>query len=97
MTVFVPHYAMSGGTLIGLAADAIVMSRHAVLGPVDPHDYPITFEIAEKIGFKVQSDMPPEILQLMSLYPQSVRRHPSVEYIPTRRRADGEAAREGAR
>src|SRR6267378_243395 len=36
VTVFVPHYAMSGGTLIGLAADAIVMSRHSVLGPIDP-------------------------------------------------------------
>jgi len=35
-TVFVPHYAMSGGTLIALAADEIVMSPHAVLGPVDP-------------------------------------------------------------
>src|SRR2546427_3545955 len=36
VTAFVPHYAMSGGTLIALAADEIVMSRHAVLGPVDP-------------------------------------------------------------
>lgn len=36
VTVFVPHYAMSGGTLIALAADEIVMSEHAVLGPVDP-------------------------------------------------------------
>lgn len=36
VTVFVPHYAMSGGTLIALAADEIVMSPHAVLGPVDP-------------------------------------------------------------
>ena len=36
VTVLVPHYAMSGGTLIALAADEIVMSRHAVLGPVDP-------------------------------------------------------------
>ncbi|NOX95779.1 MAG: hypothetical protein GXP04_12005 [Alphaproteobacteria bacterium] len=36
VTVFVPHYAMSGGTLIALAADQIVMSKHAVLGPVDP-------------------------------------------------------------
>jgi ClpP class serine protease len=34
--VVVPHYAMSGGTLIALAADEIVMSKHAVLGPVDP-------------------------------------------------------------
>ncbi len=36
VTVFVPHYAMSGGTLIALAADEIVMTEHAVLGPVDP-------------------------------------------------------------
>src|SRR6266436_2394905 len=36
VTVFVPHYAMSGGTLIALAADDIVMCAHAVLGPVDP-------------------------------------------------------------
>jgi ClpP class serine protease len=36
VTVFVPHYAMSGGTLISLAAREIVMSEHAVLGPVDP-------------------------------------------------------------
>jgi ClpP class serine protease len=36
VTAFVPHYAMSGGTLIALAADEIVMSRHAVLGPIDP-------------------------------------------------------------
>ncbi len=36
VTVFVPHYAMSGGTLIALAADEIVMCEHAVLGPVDP-------------------------------------------------------------
>ncbi len=34
--VIVPHYAMSGGTLIALAADKIVMDKHAVLGPVDP-------------------------------------------------------------
>jgi ClpP class serine protease len=36
VTVFVPHYAMSGGTLISLAANEIVMSKHAVLGPIDP-------------------------------------------------------------
>src|SRR5262245_24561899 len=33
VTVFVPHYAMSGGTLIALAADQIVMDSNAVLGP----------------------------------------------------------------
>lgn len=36
VTVFVPHYAMSGGTLLALAADEIVMDENAVLGPVDP-------------------------------------------------------------
>jgi ClpP class serine protease len=35
-TVFVPHYAMSGGTLIALAANEIVMDANAVLGPIDP-------------------------------------------------------------
>jgi ClpP class serine protease len=36
VTVFVPHYAMSGGTFVSLAADEIVMEENAVLGPVDP-------------------------------------------------------------
>lgn len=36
VTAVVPHYAMSGGTLIALAADEIVMEPHASLGPVDP-------------------------------------------------------------
>ena len=42
VTVFIPHYAMSGGTLIALAAAEIVMDRNAVLGPVDPQigDFP---------------------------------------------------------
>lgn len=34
--VIVPHHAMSGGTLIALAADEILMSANAVLGPLDP-------------------------------------------------------------
>ncbi|MGA1845602.1 SDH family Clp fold serine proteinase [Deferribacter abyssi] len=152
VTVFVPHYAMSGGTLISLAADEIVMSENAVLGPVDPqlgeypaasvlklleqkdinkiddktliladiskkainqlenavyellcdkyedeksrelakilstgtwtHDYPITFDEAKKMGLHVSSDIPTEVMQLMSLYPQPVRRTSSVEYLP---------------
>jgi ClpP class serine protease len=36
VTVLVPHYAMSGGTLLALAADEIRMDEAAVLGPVDP-------------------------------------------------------------
>jgi ClpP class serine protease len=36
VTAFVPHLAMSGGTLIALACDRIVMAPHAMLGPIDP-------------------------------------------------------------
>ena len=36
VTVVIPHYAMSGGTLIALAADEILMDENAVLGPIDP-------------------------------------------------------------
>jgi len=158
VTAIVPHYAMSGGTLIALAADEIIMSDHAVLGPVDPqlgqypavsllkaveqkskdrirdetliladqakkaitqvqetvrellrgkypdpvvdnlatvlsegrwtHDFPITFDYAKALGLHVSSEMPPEVLDLMMLYPQPVRRFPTVEYLPGRRAAD---------
>ena len=55
-TVIVPHYAMSGGTLIALAADKIIMDPHAALGPVDPQlgdaqgSYPATslLEVVKK-------------------------------------------------
>ncbi|WP_297770725.1 ATP-dependent Clp protease proteolytic subunit [uncultured Roseovarius sp.] len=36
VTVHVPIYAMSGGTLIALAADEIVMGEFSMLGPIDP-------------------------------------------------------------
>ena len=34
--VIIPHYSMSGGTVIALAADEIVMDKDAVIGPIDP-------------------------------------------------------------
>jgi len=42
VSVFVPHYSMSGGTMLALAADEIYMDENAVLGPVDPQlgEYP---------------------------------------------------------
>lgn len=152
VTVFVPHYAMSGGTLIALAADEIVMAENAVLGPVDPqlgqlpaasivrvlelkpiaeiddqtiiqadiaakalrqvertvrgllegrmsdeaaealakaltsgqwtHDYPISVAEARELGLPVSTEMPPEVTELMGLYPQTAQRRPSVEYVP---------------
>jgi ClpP class serine protease len=36
VTVFVPVYAMSGGTLIALAANEIVLGEFSMLGPIDP-------------------------------------------------------------
>jgi ClpP class serine protease len=159
VTAFVPHYAMSGGTLTALAATEIVMSEYAVIGPVDPqlgrypgasilkavarkpvdkvsdrtliladqaekamtqvrdsvrellankspsnkveelirlladgtwtHDHPITYETAKSFGLPVRNDMPQEFLDLLALYPQPVRRQPTVEYLPDRRRAVG--------
>ena len=167
VTVFVPHYAMSGGTLIALAANQIIMSNHAVLGPVDPqlgqypaasilkvikskpigeiedetliladqsekaifqlrqsvkallepkmgqeqagelsriltegtwtHDYPITFEVAEELKLPVGTEIPEEVMQLMELYPQPVRRQSSVEYLSKPRRLERSATRDGSR
>ena len=36
VTVYVPIYPMSGGTLVALAADEIVLGEFSVLGPIDP-------------------------------------------------------------
>jgi len=49
-TVMIPHYAMSGGALIALAADEILMDPNAVLGPVDP-------QIADQQGVQPASSI----------------------------------------
>ncbi|WP_457750672.1 SDH family Clp fold serine proteinase [Thermococcus sp.] len=58
--VIVPHYAMSGGTLIALAADKIIMDEHAVLGPVDPqlgqYPGPSIIRAVEKKGVEKVDD-----------------------------------------
>jgi ClpP class serine protease len=36
VTAVVSHYAMSGGTMIALAADEVQIDPHAALGPIDP-------------------------------------------------------------
>jgi ClpP class serine protease len=48
VTAVVPHYAMSGGTLIALGADRIVIDDHAAMGPVDPQlgQYPAASLVA---------------------------------------------------
>ena len=68
VTVFVPHYAMSGGTLIALAADEIVMDSNAVLGPVDPQigDMPAA-SIVKLLEFKKPSQISDEMLILIDM------------------------------
>src|SRR6184192_2008997 len=65
VTVFVPHFAMSGGTLIALAADEIVMCAHAVLGPVDPQlgEYPAA-SLVKAVEIKGPKGVSDEILIL---------------------------------
>src|SRR5437016_11514061 len=68
VTVFVPHYAMSGGTLIALAADEIVMDANAVLGPVDPQigDMPAA-SIVKAVEIKGPKGVSDEILILADI------------------------------
>jgi ClpP class serine protease len=64
-TILVPHYAMSGGTLIALAADEIVMCEDAVLGPVDPQlgQYPAA-SLLRAVERKPVADVDDETLVL---------------------------------
>ena len=72
VTVFVPHYAMSGGTLIALAADEIVMDSNAVLGPIDPQigDLPAA-SILKVLNFKKPSQISDEMLILADMAAKS--------------------------
>ncbi len=74
VTVFVPHYAMSGGTLIALAADEIVMDENAVLGPVDPQlgKYPAV-SILQAIEQKDRNETDDETLILADIARKAVR------------------------
>ena len=69
------------------------------------HDYPITCDRAHALGLPVRSKIPENVLRLMELYPQPMRRQPSVEYVPVPYRSDRQpgaevmtwtAARQGA-
>jgi len=68
VTVFVPHYAMSGGTLIALAADEIVMDRNAVLGPVDPQigDFPAV-SILKVLEIKLPAHISDETIMMADI------------------------------
>lgn len=74
VTVFVPHYAMSGGTLIALAADEIVMDGNAVLGPVDPQlgRYPAV-SILKAVQAKNPNDVDDETLILADVAEKAIK------------------------
>jgi ClpP class serine protease len=68
VTVFVPHYAMSGGTLLALTADELVMDPNAVLGPVDPQigDLPAA-SIVKLLELKPRAQISDEMLILADI------------------------------
>jgi ClpP class serine protease len=74
VTVLVPHYAMSGGTLIALAANEIIMSDNAVLGPVDPQvgGYPAA-SILTAVGQKYLNAVDDETLIMADIAEKALR------------------------
>ena len=74
VTVFVPHYAMSGGTMIALAADEIVMDGNAVLGPVDPQlgRYPAV-SILKAVQAKDANEVDDETLILADVAEKAIK------------------------
>ncbi len=74
VTVFVPHYALSGGTLIALAADEIIMDENAVLGPVDPQigQYPAV-SILSVIDQKDRNEIDDQTLILADIARKAIK------------------------
>ncbi|MCL6581199.1 MAG: ATP-dependent Clp protease proteolytic subunit [Firmicutes bacterium] len=74
VTAFVPHYAMSGGTLLALAADEIIMDENAVLGPVDPQvgAYPAASVLAA-VAQKDKNRLDDQTLILADISAKAVR------------------------
>jgi ClpP class serine protease len=68
VTIFVPHYAMSGGTMLALACNQIVMDPNAVLGPVDPQlgDFPAA-SILEAVAQKPVAQVSDQTLMMADL------------------------------
>ncbi len=95
VTVIVPHYAMSGGTLIALAADEILMDDHAALGPVDPqvNQYPAS-SILRAVNSKDINRVDDETLILADVAEKALRqiRQEIIELLEDRMPADQAAA-----
>ncbi|NJM63305.1 MAG: hypothetical protein HC849_29030 [Oscillatoriales cyanobacterium RU_3_3] len=74
VTVFVPHYAMSGGTMLALASDEIIMDENAVLGPVDPQlgNFPAA-SILKVVADKPVSEIDDQTLIMADLSRKAIR------------------------
>jgi len=74
VSVMVPHFAMSGGTLITLAADEIYMDPNAVLGPIDPQisKYPAA-SIIKAVGQKTVDEVDDETLIMADIGEKAIR------------------------
>lgn len=97
-TVIVPHYAMSGGTLIALAADEILMDPNAVLGPIDPQikefPAPSVLKAVEKKGVDKVKD---ETLIMADIAEKAIRQIQDFVFELLKERYSEDKARELAR
>lgn len=94
VTVFVPHYAMSGGTLIALAADEIIMNENAVLGPVDPQvgQHPAA-SILKVLDRKPIAEVDDETLIMADIAEKAVRQVKATVFELLRDKMDAERAK----
>jgi ClpP class serine protease len=95
VTVFVPHYAMSGGTLVALAADQVAMDENAVLGPVDPQlrDMPAA-SILNAVSKKDVNELDDETLVLADVGEKAIRQVKQTVIRIVGNRSDPEHAEE---
>jgi ClpP class serine protease len=98
VTVLIPHYAMSGGTLIALAADEIVMDPNAVLGPVDPQlgEYPAA-SILEAVAAKDRNELEDKTLILADVARKAIRQVEDSVYCLLSDKMDQQKARDLAK
>jgi ClpP class serine protease len=95
VTVLVPHYAMSGGTMLALAASEILMDENAVLGPVDPQigSYPAA-SILTAVQRKAPADIDDETLILADVAQKAIAQVKDTIMTILEDRMDHERARE---
>jgi ClpP class serine protease len=93
VTVFIPHYALSGGTLIALAADEIVMDEDAVLGPLDPQlgEYPAA-SVLRAVARKNVNELDDRTLILADVAEKAVRQVRDFVECLLRKKVDEEKA-----